>query len=126
MSLRILLLIGLGGFLGSVLRFILQQYTDRLFSTSFPIGIFLVNVLGSLLIGLIIGIAMHKSFLSDEMQLLLATGFCGGFTTFSAFSFDNLKYLQTSEYGLLLGYAGGSVILGVLATFLGIWLVRYF
>jgi len=124
MSLRILLFIGVGGFLGSALRFVVQQYTDRLFSTSFPVGIFLINIIGSFLIGIIFGLALEKNILSDEMRLFLATGFCGGFTTFSAFSFDNLKFLQTADYAQLIAFSGGSVVLGIFAAFLGIWLVK--
>jgi CrcB protein len=122
---RLLLLIGIGGFTGSILRFLVQQATDRFFSTSLPVGIFLVNITGSFLIGIIFGLALEKNVLSDEMRLLLATGFCGGFTTFSAFSFDNLKLIENSEYAHVLLYSGGSVILGVLATFLGIALIRF-
>ena len=121
---RLLLLIGIGGFTGSILRFIVQQATDRYLSTTLPVGIFLVNIVGSFLIGIIFGLALEKNVLSDEMRLMLATGFCGGFTTFSAFSFDNLKLLENSEYMHAILYSGGSVILGILATFLGIALIK--
>ena len=121
---RLLLLIGIGGFAGSILRFVIQQASDKYFSSSLPIGIFLVNIVGSFLIGIIFGLALEKNVLSDELRLMLATGFCGGFTTFSAFSFDNLKLLQNSEYMHLLLYSGGSVVLGILATFLGIILIK--
>ena len=121
---RLLLLIGIGGFTGSILRFVIQQATDRYLSSTLPIGIFLVNIISSFMIGIIFGLALEKNVLSDEMRLMLATGFCGGFTTFSAFSFDNLKLLQNSEYAHLILYSGGSVLLGILATFLGIALIK--
>jgi fluoride exporter len=122
---RLLLLIGIGGFTGSILRFVIQQATDRFFTTSLPVGIFLINIMGSLMIGVIFGLALEKNVLSDEMRVMLATGFCGGFTTFSAFSFDNLKLLQNSEYMHLILYSGGSVLLGILATFTGILIVKF-
>ena len=125
MSIRLLLLVGLGGFLGTVLRYSIQIYIDRSVTMSFPLAIFLINLVGSFLIGIIFGLFLEKNVLSDEWVLFLATGFCGGFTTFSAFSFGNLKLLQTAEYGPLLSYSVGSVILGILATFLGIWLMRW-
>lgn len=125
MSIRLLLLVGLGGFLGTILRYSIQFYIDKSVSMSFPMAIFLINVAGSFIIGLVFGLFLEKNIISDEWALFLATGFCGGFTTFSAFSFDNLKMLQNAEYGPMISYSLGSVILGILATFIGIWLMRW-
>ena len=123
---RILLYIGLGGFLGSILRFTVQQAVDRWVQGILPFGILTVNIIGSLLMGLIFGIVLHKNILSDEWRLFLATGFCGGFTTFSAFSFDNVMLLNNGEYMHSLLYSGGSVVLAILSTMAGIYLVRLF
>ena len=123
---RILLFIGIGGFIGSILRFVVQQAVDRTIQGTLPWGIFTVNIAGSLLIGIIMGVALHKNLLSDELRLFLATGFCGGFTTFSAFSFDSFKLVENGEYMHTLMYSGGSVICGIIATMAGIFLVRLF
>jgi len=121
-----LLIIGLGGFLGSVLRYSSQQFLQRLFDTVFPIGTMTVNILGSFIIGVVYALAERYQWMTPEWRLFLAVGFCGGFTTFSSFSFELQRMLGLHE--IMLGgiYLIGSVVLGVAATILGIWIIRLF
>ena len=96
------------------------RYACYLFirSNAFPYATFTVNIAGSFLIGLLAGYATRMLH-PQNMRLLLATGLCGGFTTFSAFSTDNLRLLNEGKPGLAILYAGASVVLGVLATYFG-------
>lgn len=121
---RIALLIGLGGFIGSVARFLSSMYLTKLFPSSFPYGTFVVNIVGCLLIGLIYGVSEKQQWLNEEWRLFLATGICGGFTTFSAFSIENIKLLQTGEIATALIYITASIALGLLATLGGIYLAK--
>ncbi len=109
------LLVGAGGMIGSMLRYGCYLLIR---SASFPWATFTVNIAGSFLIGLLAGYATRMND-PQNMQLLLATGLCGGFTTFSAFSADNLRLLNEGKAGIALSYAAASIVLGVLATFLG-------
>ena len=120
-----LLMVFLGGGIGSVLRFLL----GRLWNSSdmgIPYGTFAANIIGSLLIGMILGFVANKDYISPNTQLLLATGFCGGFTTFSTFAYENHVFLKTGDFGSFALYTIGSFILGFLAVFLGMWLVKHF
>ena len=113
---RNLLLVALGGAAGSVLRYLLSNI-----NTSFPWGTFAVNVLGSFLIGLLVGL-MSKGVLSPEMKLLLVTGFCGGFTTFSTFANESFSMMKAGDVLLTALYVGASVIIGILAVWGGMTL----
>ena len=113
---RNLLFVALGGAGGSVLRYLLSNI-----NTSFPWGTFAVNVLGSFLIGLLVGL-MSKGVLSPEMKLLLVTGFCGGFTTFSTFANESFSMMKAGDVLLTALYVGASVIIGILAVWGGMTL----
>ena len=117
-----LLLVFLGGGAGSVLRYLVSRYLNA--GDGIPLGTFAVNVLGSLFIGLILGILWKSQSLSENTTLLLATGFCGGFTTFSAFAFENQLLLKSGDYLSALFYIAGSIVVGIGAVFLGMFLVR--
>lgn len=119
-----MLLIGAGGFLGSVLRYGSNQVMVKLFETTHPIGTFFVNIAGSFLIGLILGMFEKGALMSANWKLFLAVGFCGGFTTFSAFALENLNFLQSQQFGLSLFYVGLSLILGLAAVYFGFWIVK--
>lgn len=121
---RHLFLIALGGGVGSVCRYYGQLLVVRYFAQPFPLGTLLVNVLGCLLIGLFYALAERGTIASPEMRLLLTTGFCGGFTTFSTFSYETLTLLENGHYALVALYVAGSVLLGLFATFAGVALVR--
>lgn len=121
--LKIILLTGSGGFLGTVARFLTSRYFQSLFLSAFPYGTFVVNVLGCFLVGIIYGTSVKGNILNAEWILFLTVGFCGGFTTFSAFAGENLALLRDGNFFYFSIYAGLSVFLGLLATFLGSVLV---
>ena len=109
------LLVGLGGAVGSMLRFILQRLVN---TATIPYGTLLVNIAGCFLIGLLWGLTTRNS-ITQTTGLLLISGFCGGFTTFSAFSYDSVQMMQENRWLLLGGYIAISVIGGLLATLSG-------
>ena len=116
------LLVFLGGGLGSGLRYIVT-ITINQYSKVLPFGTFTVNMLGCLLIGMVLGYAQKENTLSSNQTLLLATGFCGGFTTFSAFANENLELIKNGEIFNLSLYTIGSVLIGILAVFTGYYLL---
>ncbi|GAB7088446.1 fluoride efflux transporter CrcB [Marinifilum fragile] len=124
--LRTLLLIGMGGFLGSISRFLVGQALHRFFDTVFPIGTMTVNIVGSFIIGVVYSLAERDNLISPEIRMFLAVGFCGGFTTFSSFAFDKLNLLKDSGFLYLSLYLGGSVFLGLLAVYLGTQIYKLF
>lgn len=117
---RILLLIGAGGFLGSIARYLTQQGISKILPVVFPFGTFIVNLAGCFLIGVLYAFSDRNNMLSNEWRLFLTTGFCGGFTTFSTFSVESYSLIREEQYLYFALYAGLSVVLGILATFLGI------
>lgn len=118
-----IVLVFLGGGLGSSLRYLISKYLNQL-ENSIALGTFTVNMLGSLLIGIIMGFALKNDTHSSTLTLLVATGFCGGFTTFSAFTLENYQLLKTGDITNFIVYTFGSVALGIVAVFIGIWLVK--
>jgi CrcB protein len=123
--LKQLLFIGAGGFLGSISRFLVGRYVQHIFLAAFPYGTFIVNILGCLLLGILFGIFEKGGLTSPEWKMFLVVGFCGGFTTFSTFSMDNLSLLRDGDYFYFFIYAGLSVILGLAATFSGIIIIKH-
>ena len=117
------LLVFLGGGLGSGLRY-LVTVTMNQYSKVLPFGTFTVNMLGCLLIGLILGYAQKENTLTSNQILLLATGFCGGFTTFSAFANENLELIKNGEIFNFSFYTIGSVLIGILAVYIGLYLTN--
>ena len=117
------LLVFLGGGLGSGLRYLVTIVMNH-YSKFLPAATFTVNMLGCLLIGLILGYAQKGNTLTSNQTLLLATGFCGGFTTFSAFANENLELIKNTEIFNFLFYSIGSVLIGILAVFIGFYLTN--
>lgn len=114
-----LLLIGTGGFIGSIARYFVSRLNDRVDWLSLPLGTLAVNVAGSLLIGFLIGISEKSPLLTVELRMFLMVGLCGGFTTFSSFSGENLTLLRNGQFLPLFLYTGLSIILGFTAVYLG-------
>lgn len=114
-----ILLVGIGGFIGSVLRYFVQGLNLNFQVLSIPLGTLLVNIAGSFIIGLLIGFSAKGDWLSYEMRLLLMVGFCGGFTTFSSFTAENFTLMQNGQFVPVLIYTGVSVITGFIAVYLG-------
>ncbi len=114
------LLVGLGGCIGSMMRYATWYFFRP---TNFPAATLLVNIAGSLVIGIVIGLSIKDVDFSQGWKLFLATGICGGFTTFSAFSIENLQMLQNGKYFLSLAYICSSIIFGIAAAWLGFKLV---
>ena len=121
---RSFLLVGIGGFVGSVLRYWLSLFIGQHLVSTFPFGTFVVNVIGCFLIGLLAGLSDRGSLISPEVRLLLTTGFCGGFTTFSTFSYESMSLLKDGELMFLAANVALSVAAGFLATYLGTLLIR--
>ena len=116
--LKNILLIGSGGFIGSVARYFISRLNLSISFFSIPVGTLLVNVSGSLLIGLLMGLAERTTIVSTEARLFLMVGLCGGFTTFSSFTMENLTLLHNGQILQILIYTSLSVILG----FFGVWI----
>ena len=117
------ILVFLGGGLGSGLRYLVTITMNQYYKV-LPFGTFIVNMLGCLLIGLILGYAQKENTLTSNQTLLLATGFCGGFTTFSAFANENLELIKNGELFNFSFYTIGSVLIGILAVFIGFYLTN--
>jgi fluoride exporter len=120
------LFVFLGGGLGAALRHGMNLAIARLLGTAFPYGTMIVNISGSLVMGLIAGYFAFKGGASQHWQLFLTTGVLGGYTTFSAFSLDAALLWERHEVALMALYVGGSVILSIAGLFAGLFLVRHF
>lgn len=119
-----ILMVGLGGAAGSILRFAIQKTMQPHSVPTFPTGTFLINIVGCFLIGILWGVTSRSIGWTDELKLLLMTGLCGGFTTFSAFTLEGIGLLKENKTGLFLVYIAGTVILGLLSTYIGIRLTK--
>lgn len=119
-----ILVIWLGGGLGSVLRYLMQIGISRLFTVSFPAGTFIVNITGCFIIGVLYGIANRYSWLTIEWRLFLITGMCGGYTTFSSFSYEGITLFRQENYLYFFLYTVLSVVIGLLATLGGTYVVK--
>lgn len=116
-----LLLVGLGGGIGSMLRFAAAAVIP---SKQFPWATFIVNIIGSFVIGLVVALSLKNESFAANWKTFLAAGVCGGFTTFSAFSAENMRLLQEGKPGIAAIYILLSIILGIIAGFTGYWLIN--
>lgn len=119
-----ILLVGLGGGAGSMARYLCQRWFTFHYSGHFPWGTFAVNIAGCFLIGLFWGLTFKTYESNESWKLLLMTGLCGGFTTFSAFTLEGIGLLKEEKLALFFLYIAGSVIAGLALTFLGMKLSR--
>jgi len=123
---RLLLIIGTGSFLGGVSRFLISRLVQNMFLSSFPYGTFAVNMMGSLLIGLLYGLSMKANILTPEWRMFLTVGFCGSFTTFSTFINENVALLRDGDFFHFAFYTGLSIFLGLIAVYSGNYITKIF
>jgi fluoride exporter len=123
-NMRSLLFVGIGGGIGSMVRYLISLFVGRNIPVVFPLGTFLVNCSGCFLIGLFYAYASKYSWFGEEWRLFFITGICGGYTTFSTFSYDGFYLLKSGSYFTFLVYALGTMVLGLLATFAGAALLK--
>lgn len=121
---KMMLLAGVGGFVGTCLRYLTGRLCHLWSLGGFPLGTFVVNVVGCFVIGALLGLAEQRNLLSPTMNVMLVTGFCGGFTTFSSFADDIFLLMQQRNWMLLTLYAGLSLVLGVAMVWLGRTVVK--
>ncbi|HRG59502.1 MAG TPA: fluoride efflux transporter CrcB [Bacteroidia bacterium] len=122
--LKAIIIVGLGGAIGSSLRYITNLLMQKCINNGLPWGTLIANVLGCLLIGILMGYFTKTSIQNNEYKLLLVTGFCGGYTTFSAFAFENFYLIQQGNYTNTILYILVSVLGGILAVFGGFALIK--
>jgi fluoride exporter len=124
---KIILLVGFGGFIGSASRYLLSKYVQNWFDVSlrygnlfsFPYGTLAVNILGCFVLGVLLGLSEKGTLASSEWRLFMMAGICGGFTTFSTFTGENLSFLKDGEFFYFFLYTALSVFLSLLAIYLG-------
>lgn len=115
-----LLLVGIGGGIGSMLRFVTSRLAVRFIHHEWLfVGTFIANVVGCLLIGLFSGLILSHHTYNQSFRLMMIVGFCGGYTTFSAFAFENLRMIEMNQWGLFTLYTSASIVLGLLSVWAG-------
>ncbi len=121
---RDVLFVAVGGMIGCVARFLAVSFVARLLPSTFPFGTFAVNVVGSFIMGAVVGLADRYLWMHHDWRMFLTVGFCGGFTTFSAFAFENVELLLDKNYGTLAAYSIASFALCALSAMAGFLLSR--
>lgn len=114
-----LLLIGLGGFIGSIGRYWVSKLNLSWHLLEIPMGTLTVNIVGSFIIGFLVGISAKSDLISSDLRLFLMVGFCGGFTTFSSFTNESMMLIQNGQLLTVLLYTAASIFLGLIAVYLG-------
>ena len=122
--LKTILYIALGGAIGSVLRYLTSVLVSKYWSNAFPLATLVTNIIGCFLIGFLIGELQKNNLVNSNLKWFLITGFCGGFTTFSAFGYENMSLFQSNNSLLAFGYIALSVVLGIVAVWLGVFVSR--
>lgn len=120
---KIILAIGIGSFIGGILRYLLAVFVQNKFLTTFPLGTFTVNIIACFFIGVVFGLS-ERGNINSEWRIFLATGILGGFSTFSSFSNETVSLLRDGQLWYAFGYIAGSVIIGIAATFAGISVIK--
>ena len=122
---KTILLVGIGGAIGSIFRYLTHWITTKYFQSSFPVSTLIVNVFGSLLIGLFIGYISKYFHDNQTLKYLLIVGFCGGFTTFSSFAVENYNLFQNNQQFMAYLYIITSIVLTVTAVGIGNYLSKF-
>ena len=121
---RSVLFVAMGGMIGSVCRFLSVAFVANLLPSAFPFGTFVVNIAGCFVMGAVAGLAERSLWLHHDWRAFLTAGFCGGFTTFSAFAFENVELLLDKNYSTFAAYSVASFVLCLAAAFAGLMLTR--
>lgn len=121
---KAILWVGLGGFLGSIGRYLVGIFITEQWPESFPWGTFVANIVGCFLVGLFYGLSRQYDWFDSYLSLLLIVGFCGGFTTFSSFAYENITLLQEGNYTTFILYSSISFVTGLLAVVGGMMIFR--
>ena len=119
-----LLLIAAGGMAGSLCRYLLYTLVSKNIDHLFPAATFIINASGCLLIGMLWGFSQKHNGMHQDLQALLMIGFCGAYTTFSAFTLENLQLIEKGHFLMALSYAVVSVVTGILLTYAGFWMIK--
>ncbi len=119
-----ILLVGLGGAVGSIFRYLSSLLITKYFNSVFPLATFTVNIVGCFLIGVIFGYMEKEQLASNTIKYFFITGFCGGYTTFSTFAIENVGLLQGQHTLTAFAYIAASVITGLLAVWLGLLIFK--
>ncbi len=122
---RGLLIIGLGGMLGSIARYLTGQAINKLFTYQLPVGTLAVNMAGALLIGIVIGMGERFRWFNEPWHFFLAIGFCGSFTTYSTFAYENYTLLKEGHLASFMFYVVISLVVGIMLAWLGYALTRW-
>ena len=121
---RTTLFVAIGGMLGCVARYLSVSFIVSLLPSSFPFGTFAVNVFGCFVMGAAVGLSERYLWIHQDWRAFLTAGFCGGFTTFSAFAFENVELLLDKNYGTFAAYSSASFVMCMLAAFAGLMVTR--
>ncbi len=122
--LKTILYIAIGGAIGSVLRYLTSVFVTKYWSSNFPLATFIANILGCFLIGFLIGILEKNNLSNTHLKWFLITGFCGGYTTFSAFGYENYSLFQSNNSLLAFMYIGLSILVGLFAVWFGLFITK--
>lgn len=119
-----LILVGIGGFVGSICRYLVSVFAAAHISPVFPFGTMIANIVGCFVIGAVMSLSERTGLFSPDIRILLTTGFCGGFTTFSTFSYESLALLRGGEFLPFAVNLSITLVLGLAATYLGMQVAR--
>ena len=121
---RAIILVGIGGGIGSIFRYLTSVFVGKYFHDTFPLATFITNVLGCLIIGLLLGLFERYQVANPDLKYLFVTGFCGGYTTFSTFAAENMNLFNSGNSLTAFAYIAASIILGLLAVWLGVAITK--